>query len=141
MAITLNRVFDFLDWKHLFIRFRPAYSTFEMTLFEKILPFLDKDRRNVFQSNLSEINSRTWGFEGSEAWYYKIRRFKPNSEREQYFKMNTESEKLFSGKIIFKDGTKININVHAFNRNFSHITFSADPRKFHKTEQFILEKR
>jgi len=105
------------------------------------MPFLDNDRRNVFQSNLSEVNRRTWGFEGAEVWYYKIRRFKPNLKRKQYFKLNAESEKFFSGKVIFEDGTEISFNICAFNQKFSHITFSANPKKYRKSDQFILEKR
>jgi len=105
------------------------------------MPFLDKNRRMVFQSNLSEINRRTWGFEGSEVWYYKIQQFKPSLEREQYFKMKTESEKFFSGKIIFEDGAQILFNLHALGQRFSHATFSEDPRKYHKSEEFIVKKR
>ncbi len=131
---------DYLDWRHIFNKFSSPFYPFERKLFVIVADNLDKYRRTVFLSNLSEVNRRTWGFEGSEVWYYKIVRFKVSQNRELYFKSKSDSEKLFSGEI-FVCGEVIGFNVYSFQQKFSHITFSSDPRKYKNVTEFVVKKR
>lgn len=134
-------ILNYLDWRHLFNRFFPVLTNLENKLFRDVAEFLDRHKKEVLLANIDEINHRTWGFEGSEAWYYKIHRFKINLDRDNYFKGQQYAEKIFSGTLKFPDGEEINFNMYALDQRFSHITFSSDPKKYRKASDFTVVKR